>query len=76
MENQCRPFENDVYEPMAGVLHLAVWRGRAKEAGYNDEDLTSHFPDAVALALGIDIDMALQQDPIEWTVKAEVDVLV
>jgi HD-like signal output (HDOD) protein len=76
LENQCRPFENDVYEPMAGVLHLAVWRGRAKEAGYNDEDLTSHFPDAVALALGIDIDMALQQDPIEWTVKAEVDVLV
>lgn len=76
LENQCRPFENEVYEPMAGVLHLAVWRARAKEAGYSDQDLTSFFPDAVALALGIDIDMALQQDPIEWTSNAEVDVLV
>jgi len=76
LEHQCLPFENDVYEPMAGVLHLAVWRARAREANYDEQDLIDNFPDVVALALGIDIDMALQQDPIDWTSKAEVSVLV
>ena len=73
---QCAPFENDVYEPMAGLIHLAAWRARAKEANYNQEDLTVSFPDVVALALGIDIDMALQQDPIDWTSKIEVEILI
>lgn len=76
LEHQCLPFENDVYEPMAGVLHLAVWRARAREANYDEQDLIDNFPDVVALALGIDIDMALQQDPIDWTSKSEVSVLV
>ncbi len=76
LEHQCLPFENNVYEPMAGVLHLAAWRARAKEANYDEQDLTDNFPDVVALALGIDIDMALQQEPIDWTSKAEVAVLV
>ena len=76
LEHQCTPFENNVYEPMAGILHLAAWRARAKEANYDQQDLTVNFPDVVALALGIDIDMALQQDPIDWTSRAEVEVLV
>ncbi|MEI8169740.1 MAG: HDOD domain-containing protein [Rhodoferax sp.] len=76
LEHQNAPFENDVYEPMAGILHLSAWRARAKEANYNEEDLIDSFPDVVALALGIDIDMALQQEPINWTSKAEVAVLV
>ena len=38
--------------------------------------LIDNFPDVVALALGIDIDMALQQDPIDWTSKMEIAVLV
>jgi HD-like signal output (HDOD) protein len=76
LEQQCAPFENDVYEPMAGILHLAAWRARAKEANYDQQDLTDNFPDVVALALGLDIDMALQQDPIDWTSKTEAEVLV
>jgi len=76
LEHQCQPFENDVYEPMAGILHVAAWRARAKEANYDEQDLIDHFPDVVALALGIDIDMALQQEPIDWTSKAEVAVLI
>lgn len=76
LEHQCAPFDNDVYEPMAGILHLAAWRARAREADYNEQDLIDTFPDVVALALGIDIDMALQQEPIDWTSKAEVAVLV
>lgn len=76
LEQQCKPFENGVYEPMAGILHLAAWRARAKEANYDEQDLTDNFPDVVALTLGIDIDMALQQEPIDWTSKAEVSVLI
>lgn len=76
IEHQCAPFENDVYEPLAGILHLAAWRARAKEANYDEQDLIDFFPDVVALALGIDIDMALQQEPIDWTSRAEVAVLV
>lgn len=74
--HQCVPFENDAYEPMAGILHLASWRARAREAGYDAQELIDNFPDVVALALGIDIDMALQQDPIDWTSRTEVTVLV
>ena len=76
LEHQCVPFENDVYEPMAGILHLAAWRARAKEANYGEQELIDGFPDVVAQALGIDIDMALEQDPIDWTSKAEVAILV
>ncbi len=76
LAHQCAPFEHGNYEPMAGILHLAAWRARAKEADYADGDLTDNFPDVVALNLGIDIDMALQQDPIDWTSRTEVEVLV
>ena len=76
LEHQCAPFENEVYEPMAGILHLAAWRARAKEANMDAQSLIDNFPDVVALTLGIDIDMALQQEPIDWTSKAEVAVLV
>jgi len=76
LDQQCHPFENGVYEPMAGILHLAVWRARAKEADYNAQDLIDSFPDVVALALGIDIDMALEQDPIDWTSRTEAAVMV
>jgi HD-like signal output (HDOD) protein len=30
LEHQYAPFENNVYEPLAGVIHLASWRARAK----------------------------------------------
>ncbi|MBT9508282.1 HDOD domain-containing protein [Rhodoferax sp.] len=76
LANQNTPFENDVYEPMAGILHLAAWRARAREANYDAQDLTDNFPDTVALALGLDIDMVLQQDPIDWTSRTEVAALV
>ena len=66
LEHQCAPFENDVYEPLAGVIHLASWRVRAKEAGLSDKALADTFPGSVGELLGLDIDMVLQQDPIDW----------
>ena len=76
LSHQCRPFESGVYEPTAGIVHLAVWRARAKESDYDEQDLIESFPDVVALALGIDIDMALEQDPIDWTSRIEAAVMV
>jgi len=66
LEHQCMPFENDVYEPLAGVIHLATWRARAREAGIGSKGLADTFPGPVGELLGLDIDMVLQQDPIDW----------
>lgn len=76
LEYQYAPFENEVYEPLAGVIHLASWRARAKEANLSDKELAVSFPDVVGLALGLDIDMVLQQSPIDWTGKGEINGFV
>ena len=70
LEHQYAPFENDVYEPLAGVIHLAAWRARAKEADLSDKALAVTFPGSVGEVLGLDIDMVLQQDPIDWTAQS------
>lgn len=67
LEHQDAPFQDDAYEPLAGVLHLAAWRARAKGAGYNQREMAVSFPGPVGEVLGLDIDMVLQQDPIDWT---------
>lgn len=72
LEHQSMPFENKAYEPLAGVLHLAAWRARAREADMDDRELAVSFPGEVGLVLGLDIDMVLQQDPIDWTVRPDV----
>ena len=68
---QSAPFDNDAYEPLAGVLHLAAWRARAREEGLGDRAMAVGFPDQVGLVLGLDIDMVLQQDPIDWHVRPD-----
>ena len=66
---QFAPFDNDVYEPLAGVVHLAAWRSRARQAGLTQNKMTVTFPSAVAEVLGVDIDMVLNQDPIDWSAQ-------
>ncbi|MBP8287386.1 MAG: HDOD domain-containing protein [Rhodoferax sp.] len=63
------PFDNDAYEPLAGVVHLAAWRSRARQAGFTQNMMTVTFPGVVAEVLGLDIDMVLQQDPIDWSAQ-------
>jgi HD-like signal output (HDOD) protein len=70
LEHQCAPFENDVYEPLAGVIHLATWRARGKRAAMSDKELAVTFPGPVGEVLGLDIDMVLQQDPFDWFVQS------
>lgn len=74
LEHQDAPFENEVYEPLAGVLHLAAWRSRTLEMGYSGAEMVDNFPDEVALALELDIEMVLQCDPQEWSSREEVAV--
>ena len=71
LRHQGAPFENQAYEPLAGVVHLAAWRARAREAELSDRELAVSFPGEVGLALGLDIDMVLQQDPIDWHSRPE-----
>ena len=66
LEHQCAPFENSVYEPLAGILHLASWRARAEFSGFNGKELAVTFPGEVGEILHLDIDMVLQQDPLNW----------
>jgi HD-like signal output (HDOD) protein len=70
LDHQDAPFENDEYEPLAGVIHLATWRARAEEAHLSEKALAVTFPGSVGEALELDIDMVLQQDPFDWFVHS------
>jgi HD-like signal output (HDOD) protein len=61
------PFDRDAYEPLAGVLQLAIWRATTRQARYSPNALAVSFPGPVAEVLGLDIDMVLQQDPVDWS---------
>lgn len=72
IEHQCAPFENEVYEPIAGVVHIASWRARAEEQHMRSEVLINTYPDPVGLVLGIDPDMVVGEDiPAITRVEAE-----
>ncbi|MEG0316271.1 MAG: HDOD domain-containing protein [Comamonas sp.] len=61
------PMETDQFDPMAGVLHLAVWCSRVKHCGWSERSVADAFPVDVALALGVDVDVVLQQDATDWS---------
>lgn len=62
IEHQVAPFENDVYEPIAGVIHIASWRARAEELSLGSEALINTYPDPVGLVLGIDPDIVIGEE--------------
>jgi HD-like signal output (HDOD) protein len=66
LEHQYAPFDNGVYEPLAGVIHLASWRARCQAAGLDERAMAVTFPGDVGIALGLDIDMVLQEGPFDW----------
>lgn len=66
LDQQEMPFQDGAYEPLAGVLHLAAWRVRSRDAGFNQRQMAVTFPGRVGEVLGLDIDMVLQQDPFDW----------
>jgi HD-like signal output (HDOD) protein len=62
IEHQVAPFDNDVYEPIAGVIHIASWRARAEELSLGSEGLINTYPDPVGLVLGIDPDTVIGEE--------------
>jgi HD-like signal output (HDOD) protein len=62
IQHQTAPFDNDVYEPIAGVIHVASWRARAQELSLGSEGLINTYPDPVGVALGIDPDIIVGEN--------------
>lgn len=62
VQHQSAPFDNDVYEPIAGVIHIASWRARAQELELRPENIISTYPDPVGLVLGIDPDIVVGEE--------------
>lgn len=62
IEHQAAPFDNDVYEPIAGVIHIASWRARAEEQSARTQLLINTYPDPVGLVLGIDPDTVIAEE--------------
>jgi len=67
LKHQHAPFEGEVYDPLAGVIHLASWRARGEELQLDHQGLAATFPDLVGLTLGLDIDSVLGKEPSEWS---------
>lgn len=66
IESMEAPMDSEHFEPMAGVLHLAAWCQRAQYSGWTERHMADAFPVDVALALGIDVDVVLQQESVDW----------
>ncbi|MFN4005734.1 MAG: HDOD domain-containing protein [Hylemonella sp.] len=76
LQHQDAPFERESYEPMAAILHVAAWRCRAYEMGYDERRLADSFPDRAAWAVDLDLGVVLQHAPIAWTTGQEVQLYV
>jgi HD-like signal output (HDOD) protein len=62
-----QPLEQPEFEPLTAVLHLAVWVQRARACGWTQRDMVAFFPLEVAAAVGLDIDVVLQQEAPDWS---------
>jgi HD-like signal output (HDOD) protein len=71
IRHQTAPFENDVYEPIAGVIHVASWRARAQELSLSSQGLINSYPDPVGLVLGIDPDSVMGEEIPSLTRETE-----
>ncbi|MBT0571299.1 HDOD domain-containing protein [Curvibacter sp. CHRR-16] len=70
LEHQPAPFDHGVYEPLAGVIHLATWRARAELAQLSEKAIVVSYPDTVGVALGLNLETVMRQDPFDWIVHS------
>lgn len=70
LEHQPAPFDHGVYEPLAGVIHLATWRARAERANMTEKAIVVSYPDTVGVALGLNLEAVMRQDPFDWIVHS------
>jgi HD-like signal output (HDOD) protein len=70
------PLAASSFEPMAGVVHLAVWRARAEENKYSKEEMEATMPVEVMSKLGISVDYMLNEMPPIAELAAGLEELV
>ena len=57
------PLNQAKFDPVAAVLHLAAWRARAEFHKLDADAMASRVPAEVCAALGLSVDVLLQQMP-------------
>ncbi len=70
IEHQTAPFDNDIYEPIAGVIHIASWRARAEELALSSDAMINSYPDPVGLVLGIDPDTVMGDELVTASIPS------
>lgn len=71
-----QPLASATFEPMAGVIHLAVWRARAEENKYSKEEMEATIPTEVLAKVGISVDYMLNEMPPILELAAGLEDLV
>ncbi|VUZ26601.1 Uncharacterised protein [uncultured Comamonas sp.] len=61
------PLDMPEFDPLVAVLHLAVWVQRGHYAHWPEREMVRNFPIEVALAVGLDMDVVLQQEAPDWS---------
>lgn len=62
-----QPLDAPDFEPLAAVLHLAVWTERAYTSRWPEREMVRCFPIEMALAVGLDMDVVLQHEATDWS---------
>lgn len=71
-----QPLAAQTFEPMAGVVHVAVWRSRVEENKYSKEEMEATIPHEVLAKLGISADYILNDMPPISELAAGLEELV
>lgn len=70
------PLASADFEPMAGIVHLAVWRARAEENKYSKEEMDATIPTDVLARVGISSEYMLNEMPPISELAAGLEELV
>jgi|JI61114DRNA_FD_contig_51_1663481_length_1064_multi_1_in_0_out_0_1 HD-like signal output (HDOD) protein len=71
-----QPLAVEKFEPLAGVIHIAVWMARAEENKYTKEEMEATIPTDVLVKLGISTDYVLSEMPPISELAAGLEELV
>lgn len=63
IKNCAEPLQQENFEPVAAIVHIASWRARADEHQFSAEEREATFPAEVARKLGFKPEVILQDMP-------------
>ena len=76
LERQDEPGEDDFFDPLAATVYMASWRARTIELRMDLAAMQATFPEHVAVALHLDMERVLHNDPSAWTTTREVAIFL